>query len=320
MGSNFREEQVTIKSDVILKGTMAIPEVEAEKLPAVLIVNGSGGADRDGNMKKPVMNGNVYKNLAHFVTELGFITLRYDKRAVGESQGDPLKSGMKDLINDIVSNIKFLQNHPKVDKDKIIVIGHSEGCILSTIANTITPVRGLVLIAGAGTNIWEPMKYQNHQIIEEIKHTKGLKGMLLKLVVKEKTLEKQQKDLFDKMVNSIEDTVKIKGKKVPARWFREHFKYSSEEILKYLENADCSILAVTGNKDVQANAEDLKKIEKLGKDNIKCVVVENMDHMMKEFSGEKTVLGLMKQYKAEMSKPMHPHLKSVLENWLVGLK
>lgn len=320
MRINFREEQVTINSDVVLKGTIAIPEVEAEKFPAVLIVNGSGGADRDGNIKKPVINGDIYKNLAHLVTELGFVTLRYDKRAVGESQGDPLKSGMNDLINDIVSNIKFLQNHPKVDKDKIIVIGHSEGCILSTIASTIAPVRGLVLIAGAGTNIWEPMKYQNNQILEEIKHTKGLKGMLLRLVVKEKMLAKQQQDLFNKMVNSTGDTARIKGKKVPARWFREHFKYSSEEVLKVLENADYQILAVTGDKDVQANVEDLKKVEKLGKDNIKCVVIENMDHMMKEFSGEKTVLGVMKQYKAEMTKPMHPQLKAVLENWLINVK
>jgi uncharacterized protein len=318
MNINFREEQVTINSDVILKGTLAVPEVEAEKLPAVLMVNGSGGADRDGNMKKPAMNANIYKDLAHFITGLGFITLRYDKRAVGESQGDPLTSGMMDLMNDVVSNIKFLQNHPKVDKDKIIVLGHSEGCILSTIANTINPVAGLVLMAGAGTNIWEPMKYQNAQVLEEIKNTKGLKGFILRLAVKESTVKKQQEDLFNRMVNSTEDTVRLKGKKVPAKWFREHFKYSSEDVLKALSNANCPILAVTGDKDVQANVEDLKTLEKLGKDNIKCVVIENMDHILKEFMGQKTVLGVMKQYKAELSQPMHPQLRMVLEEWLKG--
>jgi alpha/beta superfamily hydrolase len=316
MNINFKEEQVTINSDVILRGTLSVPEIQEEKLPAVLIVNGSGGADRDGNMKKPAMNANIYKDLSHFVTELGFITLRYDKRAVGESQGDPYKSGMMDLVNDINSNIRFLQNHPRVNKDKIIVIGHSEGCILSTIANTITPVGGLILIAGAGTNIWEPMKYQNAQVLEEIKRLKGLKGFILRLAVKESTIKKQQDQLFNTMVNSTGDTVKLKGKKMPAKWFREHFKYTNEQILMALSEAECPILAVTGNKDVQANAEDLKTIEKLGKDNIQCVVTENMDHMMKEFTGEKTVLGIMKQYKSELSKPMHPKLKAVLEQWL----
>lgn len=320
MKTNFIEEQVTIKSDVTLKGTMTIPESTDIKLPAVVIVNGSGGADRDGNIKKPALKGDIYKNLAHFITDLGFITLRYDKRAVGESEGDKIKSGMQDLINDIVANVRFLQEDTRVDKDKIILVGHSEGCILSTIANSMVPVAGLVLIAGAGTNIWNPMQYQNAEILEEIKHMKGLKGMLLRLVLKEKTLVKQQQGLYETMVNSTGDTVRIKGKKIPARWFREHFKYSSEDILKLLEEATCPILAVTGTNDVQANVEDLKTIEKLGKSNIKCAAIENMDHMLKEFSGEKTVLGLMKQYKSEMDKPMHPELEKVLSQWLTEVK
>ncbi|WP_161624458.1 hypothetical protein [Clostridium sp. BL8] len=52
MNKNFVEESVVINSDVILKGTIAIPESDSEKLPAVLLINGSGGADRDGNNEK----------------------------------------------------------------------------------------------------------------------------------------------------------------------------------------------------------------------------------------------------------------------------
>lgn len=42
--------------------------------------------------------------------------------------------------------------------------------------------------------------------------------------------------------------------------------------------------------------------------------------MLKEFKGEKTVLNIVKQYKQELSKPMHPELKSVLEEWLNKFK
>lgn len=316
MNKNFVEESVVINSDVILKGTIAIPESDSEKLPAVLLVNGSGGADRDGNMKKPEVKSNIYKELAHFITSLGFITLRYDKRAVGESEGDPYTSGMMDLVSDITNNVKFLQNHERVDSSKIILIGHSEGCILSTIASTITPVAGIVLIAGAGTNLREPLLYQNAQVAEEIKTLKGLKGFILRLAVSEKKLQKQQDDLYNIMVNSTEDIVRFKGKKMPAKWFREHFKYTSDDILKILSNATCEILAVTGDKDAQANSNDLKSVQELGKENIKTVVIKNMDHMLKEFTGEKTVLNIMKQYKEEASKPMHFELKAILEQWL----
>lgn len=320
MNNNFMEEQVVIKGEVTLKGTLAIPNVQMEKLPAVLIINGSGGADRDGNLKKPLLNGNMYKELAHFVTSLGFVTLRYDKRAVGESEGDPFTTGMMDLVKDIISNVNFLKNHPKVDKDKVILVGHSEGCILATIANTMNPVDGLVLIAGAGTNLREPLIYQNAQIAKEIKTLKGLKGFILRLAINEKKLMKQHDDLYNTMLNSSGDTIKLKGKKMPAKWFREHFKYTNDEVLGALKATNCPILAVTGDRDVQTNSEDLKKLKKLEKENISTVVIKNMDHLMKEFTGEKTVLNLMKQYKSEVNKPMHPELKKVLEQWLMNFK
>lgn len=316
MSINFVEQQVTINGDVELKGTLTIPDIEGEKFPAVVMINGSGGADRDGNMKKPPMKGNIYRNLAHFITSLGFITLRYDKRGIGESKGDPYTAGMMDLVNDINSNVKFLQNYPKVDKDKIILVGHSEGCILATVANSIVPVGGMVLLSGAGTNLREPLRYQNSIIVEEVKKMRGLKGAILRLVLSEKKLQKQQDDLYDKMVSSTGDTIRVQFKKMPAKWFREHFSYSNEDILKLLSQANCSILAITGDKDVQANVKDLKKVEALNKDNIKCVPIEKMDHMLKEFKGEKTILNLIKQYKAETSKPMHPELETVLKNWL----
>ena len=45
-------------------------------------------------------------------------------------------------------------------------------------------------------------------------------------------------------------------------------------------------------------------------------MIKDMDHMLKEFTGEKTVLNLMKQYKEEASQPMHPHLKEILKEWI----
>ncbi|MEQ6376081.1 hypothetical protein RZN25_04490 [Bacillaceae bacterium S4-13-56] len=54
-------EEVTIESEVLLKGALLLPETE-NKVPAVLIINGSGGADRDGNLFKPKLPFNLYKS------------------------------------------------------------------------------------------------------------------------------------------------------------------------------------------------------------------------------------------------------------------
>ncbi|WP_052738023.1 alpha/beta hydrolase [Bacillus sp. SA1-12] len=251
------------------------------------------------------------------MTDLGFVTLRYDKRSIGESEGDPKTSGMLDLVNDIKSAINFLRNHPKVNSDQIILLGHSEGCILATKVNETLPVTGLVLLAGAGTNLKEPIIYQNRQTIKEIKNLKGIKGKLLRLLVKEHKIAKQIEELFSKMEGSTGDTIRFKMKKMPAKWFREHFLYRSEDVLEALKQANCPIFAITGDKDVQVNLEDLKRIDDLEKPNTKTVVIKNMDHMLKEFKGEKTVLNLLKQYKKEANEPIHKHLKDELSDWLI---
>jgi tRNA isopentenyl-2-thiomethyl-A-37 hydroxylase MiaE len=44
-------------------------------------------------------------------------------------------------------------------------------------------------------------------------------------------------------------------------------------------------------------------VDDLGKQNAKIVVIKNMDHLLKEYKGEKTALNLLKQYKKEATAP-----------------
>ncbi len=316
MDISFMEEQVIIHEEKVLRGTCTLPEIDIKKLPAVLIINGSGSADRDGNIKKPHIEANIYKDLAHFITGLGFITLRYDKRGTGESEGNPLVVGMQDLVRDVISNIEYLKNHPRIDPGKIILLGHSEGCILATIANTASPVAGLILLGGAGTNLRDPIAYQNAQIAEEVKKISGVKGFFLRLIINDKKIVKQQEDLYTKVINSTGDKMKYKFQKLPAKWLREHFQYGREDILNILKGFQVPILAITGEKDVQVDPEDIERLKSLGKENIQGTVIKNMDHMLKEFKGDKTVINLIKQYKKEASQPIHPVLKEALAGWL----
>ena len=316
MYTDFVEEQVSINGEVVIKGTLSIPHIENKKLPAIIIVNGSNTVDRNGNMKTPKLKVNIYKELAHLCARLGFVALRYDKRGVGESEGNKYDKGVNDLVGDIINNINFLKDHPKVDKDKIILLGHSEGCILSTIANTITPVAGLILVAGAGASLKGLIEYLDNNIINEVKKIKGIKGRILRFFICEKNIKKQLDSLNKKIDNCEKGTLRFRFKRIPKDWFKEHFKYSDDDILNALENCKCNILAITGSKDVQANPEHLKRLEKLEKGNIKCVVIDNMDHMLKECREERTILRVIKQYKKEQKYSIHPKFKPILEEWL----
>ncbi|WP_199426637.1 alpha/beta hydrolase family protein [Thermaerobacillus caldiproteolyticus] len=127
--------------------------MKKQNYPAVLILSGSGPLNRDGNDAKGKLQLNLYKQLASFITSLGFITLRYDKRGIGESEGDYFSAGMWDLVHDAKSAVQFLKNHPSVDDQRIIVLGHSEGTTLAVALNTIERIHGLILLSGAGERL-----------------------------------------------------------------------------------------------------------------------------------------------------------------------
>ncbi|WP_338753157.1 alpha/beta hydrolase [Bacillus sp. FJAT-52991] len=308
---------VMVQGKYVLSATLTIPENEHEQHPAVVIVSGTGTADRDGNMKNFQMN--IYKELAEFFSSLGFVTIRYDKRGVAKSKGDADKTGMFDLVDDVMSQVDFLRSLSYVDPNRIVLLGHSEGCILTTIAHSKSPVAGLILLAGAGTSLKTAMEYQNRGVAEEVKKMKGVKGFLLrKLVSEKKVMEKQQK-FFDKILSSKEDVIKLQFKKFPAKWLREHLHYTDGAILNHLKETTCPVLAITGEKDVQTKAADLQTVAALGKDNIHCHVVKDMDHVLREYTGEKSVLNVKKQYKNQIGKPTHPQLEEEIKKWCLSL-
>lgn len=313
MRHTFTEKEVVIHGAFDLGATLTIPDGDAKMHPAIVLVAGTGRSDRDGNQKGFHMN--IYRQISDFLSSLGFITLRYDKRSVGKSKGDQFTTGMLDLVDDVIANVSYLEGLPTVDKDQIFLLGHSEGCILCTIANQRHPVSGLFLIAGAGTAIKTVMQSQNHFIMEEIKGMKGPKGALLRLMLSEKKVSGKQDRLFEKVLSSTDDVIKVQFTKFPAKWMREHLGYTDEGILSLLKDTECPILVIEGTKDVQTSPKGLENIRTLSQDNITLRVVEDMNHILREFHGQKSLMNLKKDYARLLDNPLHPGLMEVIQDW-----
>jgi dipeptidyl aminopeptidase/acylaminoacyl peptidase len=71
------------KDGVTLAGTLTLPDGRDEKLPAVILVSGSGPQDRD----ETLMGHKPFWVLADYFSRHGIAVLRYDDRGVGESKG-----------------------------------------------------------------------------------------------------------------------------------------------------------------------------------------------------------------------------------------
>lgn len=304
-------KEVTINGKFPLSGTLTIPTKKRDTYPAVLIISGSGKGDRDGNFKK--LNLNVYKDLAEFLTMNGFITLRYDKRGTYKSGGNYFETGLNDLIDDAVEAVKFLQNVDRIDRDKIFILGHSEGALIAPALYGKIDVSGLILLAGAARTSKELSEMQIDQMYAEMKKTTGIKGVLYRLLKVPEKLKKQNKKIIEKIKESDQPVIRVKGVRINAKWMRETLDY---DVCKHLRKVTCPVLAVSGGKDVQVPPEDAEKIAEFVQGEVEWHIIDDMNHILRKFEGNHTFLNLMKEYKSQLGQQIDRELLNLINTWL----
>jgi len=127
----------------------------------VLIVAGSGPTDRDSNSAIAGVRPNTLKLLAQGLAAQGITSLRFDKRGIAASA--PALTSEADmtfgtLVDDVVAWAGFLRGQPGVRC--VVLLGHSEGALLATLAARKVETCGVVSIAGAGRPAADILKDQ----------------------------------------------------------------------------------------------------------------------------------------------------------------
>lgn len=308
----MNEIQVYIQSGVKLAGSLTIPATNNEIHPGIVIVPGTGKLDRNGRVNKK-LDLKLYRQLAEKLTELGFVTLRYDKRGIGESEGDFNHTGMWDLVDDIGAAVRFLKERPEVDSEKVIILGHSEGSMIGTCAAAREPVAGLILLAGAVERLDEALIRQRAIAVQDIMDAKGILGWYLRLLGVHNKVERQAQKFTKKVMDSKKDVLKVQFQTINAKWMREHFSHNVREDLV---KVTCPVLAITGARDIQANPECVKELPNYVKGDAEYHIVENMGHSLKYQPKTSNMLTAKKDIFAEVSLPLHTELVELLESWL----
>ena len=131
--SRPNDEQINIPEQRLLARRHALEAAagRAGKLPAVVLVGGSGPTDRDGlAFGIPILG-----QLAGAIADAGFIVVRYDKRGIGQSGGRAESAALADYAEDVRAAVKLLTDRKDVDpQTHRASIGHSEGGVVALIA------------------------------------------------------------------------------------------------------------------------------------------------------------------------------------------
>ena len=147
VGANaLAEEFVSIRNEsakLVLAGTITKPD-SGGPFPAVLLVTGSGPQDRD----ETIFGHKPFKVIAEFLSDRGYLVLRYDDRGVGQSTGEH-RGTTVDFAGDARAAIDYLRRRPDVDPSRVGILGHSEGATIGAIvAARHGDLAFLVMLAG----------------------------------------------------------------------------------------------------------------------------------------------------------------------------
>ncbi len=309
------------KDKIELAGTLTLPEKNG-KFPAVILITGSGPQNRD----EELLGHKPFLVLSDFLTKNGIAVLRFDDRGTAKSTGDFKNATTFDFATDVEYAIEYLQKRKEINKDKIGLIGHSEGGIIAPIiASENKDIDFIVLMAGStlrGDKLLLLQKYKietqmgiNKQVVEsnqqifagayEIILNKNLEKEVLYDTLSHYFISKYGKALpenqKDALINQLTST-----------WMINFIRLDP---VVYLEKVSCPILAINGNKDLQVpSKENLEVIENIFRKSentkVKIKELEGLNHLFQECE-----TGATSEY-ATIEQTISPIALKEILNWI----
>lgn len=173
----YTAEDVTIPTPAghTLAGTLTLPKDAAGRVPAVVLISGSGSQDRDA--ATPAIPGyRFFRQIADSLGRRGIAVLRVDDRGWGASGGDVMTATTQDLANDIRAAVAWLRARAEIDATRVGLVGHSEGAMIAPmLAVEDERIRGIALLAGPS---WAGRRILDFQLREALQG-QGLEGAAL---------------------------------------------------------------------------------------------------------------------------------------------
>ena len=152
-----------------LYGSLVLPQ-RAHAVPVALLVAGSGPTDRNGN-NPGGGNNDAHRRLAQMLAQHGIASVRFDKRGIAASYPaapDERQLSIERYVADVAAWGKKLHGDKRFSQ--LILIGHSEGALIASLAAADAGADGLISIAGSSRPIDQVLQEQlRHRLPDELR-------------------------------------------------------------------------------------------------------------------------------------------------------
>ncbi len=244
----YQTEEVSFTNgDVVLQGSLTLPEGYTRNTTAIVMITGSGLQNRD----EEIFDHKPFAVIADALARAGIATLRYDDRGFNGYDGDINACTTEDFKDDALAGISLLRDR----FEKVGVLGHSEGGTIALMlaaeqkADFIVSLAGMV-ISGAETLVW-----QNRLALLEAGIPEAIVETYCRLL----------SDAFDKQINGgsfpsadlydLPDVLKQNYQAVLAQIRTPYMTHLlTLDMRQILPGINCPVMALNGTKDLQVEA------------------------------------------------------------------
>ncbi len=267
------DEPVTIPAlGFNLAGTITRPNTPAPA-PALVLIGGSGPTDRD----ETVAGIPIFGHLARDLVDAGFVVVRYDKRGIGQSGGRAESATIADYAEDARHVLLWLEKQKGVDKERIGLVGHSEGALAAmlTAGRERGKVGAIALLAGPSTSGAEVVLEQQ-------------KLMLSKMPIDE--AQRAEKVALQEKINQAvikgtgwNDIPESARRVADTPWFYSFLTFDPE---KAMRDTRAPVLIVQGELDTQVQPDHADKLAEFARARrgdkvpVEVVKVPGVNHLL----------------------------------------
>jgi pimeloyl-ACP methyl ester carboxylesterase len=305
---NDRDQPVFINSVgfTLAATTTAPPAPKAGALlPAVVLIAGSGSADRD----ETVANIPIFGQLSGALASAGYFVVRYDKRGVGQSGGRAESATLEDYADDAVQVVEWLGKRKDIDPKRIVLVGYAEGGYEAMLAAARAggKVAALALVASPGTGGRELVIAQQQHALDLSNDSPDVKAAKIQL---------QQR-----ILSAVTSGTGWNGippqmqKQADTLWFRSLIEFDIAAAMKKVKQP---VLIVQGGKDAviaPSNADRLEALAAGRRDKsaplTKKIVLPDLNHLLVP-----ATTGEVSEYVSLPIRTISPGVAQSIAEWL----
>ena len=307
----YTTEEVTFANgDVVLHGTLTLPEGHTAQTPALIMITGSGIQNRD----EELFEHKPFAVIADALARAGIATLRYDDRGFNGYDGNLNDCTIEDFKADALAGLELLRSR----FGQVGVIGHSEGGTIAMMLAAEKQVDFAISLAGMIVSGAETLVEQNRIALTDAGLPEETVNEYCRLLSEAFDACNDGKPLPSADNSDLPEALKRNYQAVMAQLQTPYLsRFIAVDVRPLLPQITCPVLALNGTKDIQVNYETNLEALRNGLSGHTTDMIQEVEGVNHIF--QTCTTGRVDEYK-EIEETISPDVLTTITNWLSGLK